>query len=267
MAFTLPSQQQTITKFVRKHAVKSILLSALLICLLVCVQDYLQASLLHQGYFFSESLLFKSFLLPTIPIFLLLWKNRSRFAHARWTLIAIPPIASAIHLLAYTLIIYLVSSAAFEHTYSFSSVWQRSIAEDLFKYILVYLIVAIVVFTNRASMKVPIASRLIIQNGKESISVSFSEILWISTDHPYIAIHTRNRRYLSNITLKGIEAKLDPAEFMRIHRGIIISLQQVESYRSRLNGDYDVKLKCGATVRASRRYSKRLRNELSHYSV
>jgi len=55
--------------------------------------------------------------------------------------------------------------------------------------------------------------------------------------------------------LKKIAGELD-RRFVKIHRSCIVNMDKVISYKSRLNGDYDVSLSGDIQVRLSRNYAK-----------
>ncbi|MEI2749283.1 MAG: LytTR family DNA-binding domain-containing protein [Ferruginibacter sp.] len=67
-----------------------------------------------------------------------------------------------------------------------------------------------------------------------------ASIVYISSSTPYISIHAGNKKFLSNETLKSVEEKLPPDQFIRIHKSTIVNINMVTSFQSRLNGDYDL---------------------------
>jgi DNA-binding LytR/AlgR family response regulator len=62
--------------------------------------------------------------------------------------------------------------------------------------------------------------------------------------------------------MAGIEARLDPSRFARIHRGCIVNLERVQDIRPLDGGDACLTLQSGATVRLSRNYRGGLRLRL-----
>jgi two-component system LytT family response regulator len=59
--------------------------------------------------------------------------------------------------------------------------------------------------------------------------------------------------------MHGVEAKLDPEEFVRIHRSAIVAIDRIQSIEARESGEYLVTLRGGAKLVSSRGYSERVR--------
>ena len=45
----------------------------------------------------------------------------------------------------------------------------------------------------------------------------------------YVIIHTSQRRYVTYLTLKGIEEKLASSDFIRIHKSYLVSIAAIQS--------------------------------------
>jgi two-component system LytT family response regulator len=58
--------------------------------------------------------------------------------------------------------------------------------------------------------------------------------------------------------MAAMEAKLDPEHFVRVRRSAIVRCDQIVELRLGVNGEYEVKLRCGKAVAATRRYRKNL---------
>jgi two-component system LytT family response regulator len=60
----------------------------------------------------------------------------------------------------------------------------------------------------------------------------------------------------------SLESRLRPAEFLRIHRSTIVRVDRIVSMEALANQDFEVTLRGHVKLRASRTYSKRLRDFL-----
>jgi two-component system LytT family response regulator len=63
-------------------------------------------------------------------------------------------------------------------------------------------------------------------------------------------------------TMNGMELKLDPQRFMRIHRSIIVNIDRVKELQPWAKGEYVVMMRDGARLTMSRRYRERLHTAL-----
>jgi hypothetical protein len=94
--------------------------------------------------------------------------------------------------------------------------------------------------------------------GKEFL-VNASEIEWLQAAGNYVNLHVRGRDYPLRSTMAGIEARLDPARFLRVHRGYFINLDYLVEIEPLETGDARLRLRDGTTVPCSRRYRAALR--------
>jgi two-component system LytT family response regulator len=84
--------------------------------------------------------------------------------------------------------------------------------------------------------------------------VEVGQIDWLEASGNYVEIHAGAESFLHRERLRVLEAQLDPAEFLRIHRSIIVNRAAVKELRPLAGGDYSVRLRGGAPVRLSRTY-------------
>ena len=71
-------------------------------------------------------------------------------------------------------------------------------------------------------------------------------------------LHVGPGSYLYHLSTSGIEARLDPSRFLRIHRSTIVNLERIRDLYPLFNGDYGVTLKDGTTLTMSSTYRRRL---------
>jgi two-component system, LytTR family, response regulator len=93
--------------------------------------------------------------------------------------------------------------------------------------------------------------------------VAVQDIEWIGTAGDYAELHTRGRSYLQRETMNALEQKLDPAQFLRIHRSRMVRLGCIRELRSIGNREYLVKLADGSEHRSSRTYADQLERWLA----
>ena len=99
---------------------------------------------------------------------------------------------------------------------------------------------------------------LVKQDGK-SIFVKIADVDWIESARNNVVLHVGPRRYLLRETTAAMEARLDPKEFLRIHRSTIVRIDRVQSLEPWFNGEYRVTLKDGTKLMLSEGYRDRLK--------
>jgi DNA-binding LytR/AlgR family response regulator len=83
--------------------------------------------------------------------------------------------------------------------------------------------------------------------------VAVGAIDWIAAERDYVRIHTGARSYLIRQSIGGLEEKLDPAEFLRVHRSSLVRRDRIVRIRHAA-GRGAVVLSTGAEIPVSRRH-------------
>ncbi|MGH7538094.1 MAG: LytR/AlgR family response regulator transcription factor [Gemmatimonadales bacterium] len=104
--------------------------------------------------------------------------------------------------------------------------------------------------------------RLVIKSGGRVTLLRVGEIEWIDADGDYARIHVGKAWHLLRETMKNLEAQLDPARFVRIHRSTIVNLEKVKELQPFFRGEYVVVLHTGVTLKLSRGYREHLEVKL-----
>lgn len=95
--------------------------------------------------------------------------------------------------------------------------------------------------------------RLLVEQGNRMIALATTDIIWIEAAGDYAHLHTLQKSYLSNLGLGELESRLNPSQFLRIHRSAIIGLSHIHEVRKDASGYY-VYLKNGKRHKVSRSY-------------
>jgi DNA-binding LytR/AlgR family response regulator len=175
---------------------------------------------------------------------------------------------SVLHILLFPLTVWFLSATFFDHTYRFAILLNDTIAEDAYKYLLIYGTVTLLYVYKQSQLAkpeilpAPFSQKIIINTGRTYITLDVNEILFIRSSAPYIALFTENKKYLQAESLKSINKKLDRNQFIRVHKSTIINVNKVISYKSRLNGDYDILLESKEIIRLSRNYASAFKERM-----
>jgi two-component system LytT family response regulator len=100
--------------------------------------------------------------------------------------------------------------------------------------------------------------RFTVKHNRRMKLLRVEEVDWIEAGGNYAHFHVGDACYLVRMTLQELEARLDPAEFVRIHRSTIVRVDRVQDLVPVSHGDFDLTLKNGAVLRVSRHYRSRL---------
>jgi two-component system LytT family response regulator len=84
--------------------------------------------------------------------------------------------------------------------------------------------------------------------------VLVSQIEWIEAAGNYVRLHTPTARPLFRETMRNLVERLDPAHFVRIHRGALVNLDTIVRMEPLVSGDCMVRLRSGMRLRMSRSY-------------
>ncbi|MDC8012398.1 LytTR family DNA-binding domain-containing protein [Tahibacter soli] len=104
--------------------------------------------------------------------------------------------------------------------------------------------------------------RFLVRKLNREFLVAANDIEWVQASGNYANLHVRGRDYPLRSTIAGVEARLDPARFARVHRSYIVNLDHVSMIEPLDTGDARLHLKDGTTVPCSRRYRPSLRERV-----
>ncbi len=98
------------------------------------------------------------------------------------------------------------------------------------------------------------SQRLVIREGERTILQRVDGIDWIEADAKYARVHTTDRTYTVRETMRNIEARLDPARFLRVSRSAIVNLDRVKEIQPWFNGEYVLIMHNGAKITTTRSF-------------
>lgn len=96
--------------------------------------------------------------------------------------------------------------------------------------------------------------RLTIKLTGRTILLPADEIDWIETHGNYLKVHAGRESHLIRGTMQSLETKLNPEQFVRVHRSVIVNVEKIKEIYPRSNGDQDLVLQNGRQLMLSRNY-------------
>ena len=84
--------------------------------------------------------------------------------------------------------------------------------------------------------------------------ITAEDIDWIEAAGVYVTLHVRGEQFLYRAGLAAIASRLDPFQFVRIHRCSVVNLKSIAFLERRSHGEFEVVLKDGRHLLLSRSY-------------
>jgi two-component system LytT family response regulator len=103
------------------------------------------------------------------------------------------------------------------------------------------------------------AERFVVRRGGKLYFVRAAEVDWLDAEGNYVRLHVGGATHLVRDTLGGVEARLDPERFVRVHRSAIVNVDRIAALEPYFHGEYVVTMRDGARITSSRTYSAKLR--------
>jgi DNA-binding LytR/AlgR family response regulator len=69
---------------------------------------------------------------------------------------------------------------------------------------------------------------IFIKSGSTLKKIFYADILFVEALQNYVAIHTKDKKYITYLTFKSIEENLPPAGFLKVHKSYIIQLDKID---------------------------------------
>ncbi len=108
----------------------------------------------------------------------------------------------------------------------------------------------------------PRPDRLLVRERGRIVPVPVAEVAWIAAEGDYSRLHTAGRSYLVTRTLGQLEERLDPAQFLRVHRSAIVRWSRIREVIPEGSSRLRLVLDDGTTLPVSRSRAPELRRRL-----
>jgi two-component system LytT family response regulator len=105
--------------------------------------------------------------------------------------------------------------------------------------------------------------KITVRDGGEIRLIRVDDIRWIDAAGDYMCIHAGSQTHIMRTTMKQLEALLDPARFLRIHRSTIVNSAGITAAQPLNNGEYLLTLEGETRLKVSRGYRDRVKSLLA----
>ncbi len=258
-----------------KKAAKILACLSLVFVVLCLLQDFLRADIKKTAYYLSESFMFSSFWWLFAPLlfsqyFIIKHTNR-RHVVIQMAIIILPIV---IHILVYPLLVWIISKSFYYHNFAYQQTLRYTLSEYVYLLMLFYAIPSSIfrfirknegatkAYTEMQNNQIEnnYINSILVSEGNTKRSIQVAQIFYFAANPPYVDIHLESKKYLHQETLKSVILKLTPEHFTRIHKSTIVNIKMVASYKTRLNGDYDLTLINNDKLRLSRNFASNFKN-------
>lgn len=106
-------------------------------------------------------------------------------------------------------------------------------------------------------------NRLLLRTGGRVLFIEPHTVDWIEASDNYVVFHAGSEAHTVRMTMKVLEGTLDPEQFVRIHRSLIININRVRELRPLPHGDYTVVLQNATELTLTRSYRDRVQKLLN----
>jgi len=104
--------------------------------------------------------------------------------------------------------------------------------------------------------------RIAVRNNGRVVFVKLEEIDWIEASDNYACLHCGRETHVVRETMSELEARLNPAHFLRVHRSAIVNLDRIKELQPWFRGDYRVILRDGTELTLTKNHREKLESRL-----
>lgn len=95
-------------------------------------------------------------------------------------------------------------------------------------------------------------TRIPIRNGERVVLVKAAQVEYIEAAGNYVVLHAGKENHVLRETLTALESKLNPKQFLRISRSILVNLDQIKELQPLFKGEHAVLLHNGKQLTMTR---------------
>ncbi len=106
--------------------------------------------------------------------------------------------------------------------------------------------------------------RLVVKTGGRVVFLRANDVDWFEASGNYVALHVGRESHLLRTTMSVLEPKLDPEQFVRIHRSTIVNLDRVNELLPWFRGEQTLVLNGGTRLTVGRAFRERLQHLLAN---
>jgi len=104
--------------------------------------------------------------------------------------------------------------------------------------------------------------RLVANSAGRVLFLKLTDIDWIEAAGNYVTLHAGKESHMVRTTMNALEPRLDPAQFIRIHRCSIVNCDRVREMQPLFRGEHVLILKDGTHLNVGRAFRATLLQQM-----
>ncbi len=108
------------------------------------------------------------------------------------------------------------------------------------------------------------SDRLVVKVGGRFVFERVPNVSRVDAEGNYVRVYVGGRTYVLRKTMAEIEASLDPATFLRVHRSAMVNVNFIRAIEPLYNGEFSIVLEDGGKVATGRLFRHRIRDLLQN---
>ncbi|MFZ6747901.1 LytR/AlgR family response regulator transcription factor [Undibacterium sp. Ren11W] len=114
-------------------------------------------------------------------------------------------------------------------------------------------------YVDREEQAASYLQQIVARSVGEMKCIPLADVLWMASASNYVELHLEGRVVLHRMTLSALEQLINPQHFLRVHRSVLVRIDQLKQIKVLGDGVYSLTLKCGAQVAVSERHVEQVR--------
>ena len=102
-------------------------------------------------------------------------------------------------------------------------------------------------------------TRLAARDGGRTTLIDVDTVEWMKAAENYVELHVGRATHLVHVPLTTLCGWLDPNQFIRVHRSIVVATRMIRDLEPSGHGEYDIRLVSGIQLTTGRTYHAQIR--------
>ena len=104
--------------------------------------------------------------------------------------------------------------------------------------------------------------KVVVKDGGKIFFVKTKDIEWVESAGNYLKLHVGKTIHMIRETMSAFEKKLNPQEFVRVHRSSLVNIDTIHNLENWGNTEFIITLNSGHKVQSGRSYYTAIRQKL-----